>query len=127
MRLFNITNRPNNYPREHQIENVSFKGNRTIIIDNLQFDIQFYGTTWLVNSPEDESKIWNRNCGSIRAKRYKNLNKKYLTPKANENTDSAATKDTIIAESVKPQVDSTKIFSDIIAQRGKMVYKVTRK
>ena len=47
-------------------------------------------------------------------------------PKANENTDSAATKDTIIAESVKPQVDSTKIFSDIIAQRGKMVYKVTR-
>ena len=47
-------------------------------------------------------------------------------PKAKENTDSAATKDTIIAESVKPQVDSTKIFSDIIAQRGKMVYKVTR-
>ena len=47
-------------------------------------------------------------------------------PKANENTDSAATKDTIISESVKPQVDSTKIFSDIIAQRGKMVYKVTR-
>lgn len=47
-------------------------------------------------------------------------------PKANENTDSAATKDTIIAESVKPQVDSTKIFSDIIAQRRKMVYKVTR-
>ena len=46
--------------------------------------------------------------------------------KANEHTDSAATKDTIIAESVKPQVDSTKIFSDIIAQRGKMVYKVTR-
>lgn len=82
MRLFNITNRPNNYPREHQIENVSFKGNRTIIIDNLQFDIQFYGTTWLVNSPEDESKIWNRNCGSIRTKRYKNLNKKYLTPEA---------------------------------------------
>ena len=47
-------------------------------------------------------------------------------PKANENTDSAATKDTIIAESVKPQVDSTKIFSDTVAQRGKMVYKVTR-
>ena len=47
-------------------------------------------------------------------------------PKANENTDSAATKDTIIAESVKPQVDSTKIFSDTVALRGKMVYKVTR-
>ena len=30
MRLFNITNRPNNYPREHQIENVSFKGNRLL-------------------------------------------------------------------------------------------------
>ena len=47
-------------------------------------------------------------------------------PKASENTDSIATKDTIIAKPVKPQVDSTKIFSDIIAQRGKMVYKVTR-
>ena len=26
----------------------------------------------------------------------------------------------------RPQVDSTKIFSDTVAQRGKMVYKVTR-
>lgn len=43
-----------------------------------------------------------------------------------ETVDSTATKDTIIAESVKPQVDSTKIFSDTVAQRGKMVYKVTR-
>ena len=47
-------------------------------------------------------------------------------PKASENTDSIATKDTIIAKPVKPQVDSTKIFSDTVAQRGKMVYKVTR-
>lgn len=50
--------------------------------------------------------------------------------KAIGNTDSTATKDTIVAkkvEPVKPPVDSTKIFSDTIAQRGKMVYKVTRK
>lgn len=47
-------------------------------------------------------------------------------PKANENTDSTAIKDTIVSEKVEPQVDSTKIFSDTVAQRGKMVYKVTR-
>ena len=40
--------------------------------------------------------------------------------------DSTAIKDTIVSEKVEPQVDSTKIFSDTVAQRGKMVYKVTR-
>ena len=40
-------------------------------------------------------------------------------------TDSTATKDTIVAEKVEPQVDSTKIFSDTVAQREKMTYKVT--
>ncbi len=48
-------------------------------------------------------------------------------PKATDNADStAATKDTIVTEKVEPQVDSTKIFSDTVAQRGNMVYKVTR-
>lgn len=47
-------------------------------------------------------------------------------PKDTEAKDSAAIKDTIVAEKVEPPVDSTKIFSDTIAQRGKMVYKVTR-
>ena len=40
--------------------------------------------------------------------------------------DSTAIKDSIVSEKVEPQVDSTKIFSDTVAQRGKMVYKVTR-
>ena len=40
--------------------------------------------------------------------------------------DCTAIKDTIVSEKVEPQVDSTKIFSDTVAQRGKMVYKVTR-
>lgn len=40
--------------------------------------------------------------------------------------DNTAIKDTIVSEKVEPQVDSTKIFSDTVAQRGKMVYKVTR-
>lgn len=40
--------------------------------------------------------------------------------------DSTAIQDTIVSEKVEPQVDSTKIFSDTVAQRGKMVYKVTR-
>ena len=40
--------------------------------------------------------------------------------------DSTAIKDTIVSEKVEPQVDSTKIFSDTVALRGKMVYKVTR-
>lgn len=40
--------------------------------------------------------------------------------------DSTAIKDTIVSEKVEPQVDSTKIFSDTVAQRVKMVYKVTR-
>ena len=44
-----------------------------------------------------------------------------------ETVDSTAIKDTIVSEKVEPQVvDSTKIFSDTVAQRGKMVYKVTR-
>ena len=43
-----------------------------------------------------------------------------------EAVDSTAIKDTIVSEKVEPQVDSTKIFSDTVAQRGKMVYKVTR-
>ena len=43
-----------------------------------------------------------------------------------ETVDSTAIKDTIVSEKVAPQVDSTKIFSDTVAQRGKMVYKVTR-
>lgn len=50
-------------------------------------------------------------------------------PNGTDNTDSTATKDTIVTEKVQPvkqQVDSTKIFSDTIVQRGKMVYKVTR-
>lgn len=47
-------------------------------------------------------------------------------PKAADNVDSTTTKDTIVTEKVEPQVDSTKIFSDTVAQRGKMVYKVTR-
>ena len=42
-----------------------------------------------------------------------------------ETVDSTAIKDTIVSEKVEPQVDSTKIFSDTVAQRGKMVYKVT--
>ena len=40
--------------------------------------------------------------------------------------DSTAIKDSIVSEKVEPQVDSTKIFSDTVAQRGKMAYKVTR-
>lgn len=40
--------------------------------------------------------------------------------------DNTAIKDTIVSEKVEPQVDSTKIFSDTVAQRWKMVYKVTR-
>ena len=47
-------------------------------------------------------------------------------PKVTDNADSTATKDTIVAEKAEPQVDSTKIFSDTVAQRGKMAYKVTR-
>lgn len=43
-----------------------------------------------------------------------------------EAIDNTAIKDTIVSEKVEPQVDSTKIFSDTVAQRGKMVYKVTR-
>ena len=43
-----------------------------------------------------------------------------------EAIDSTAIKDSIVSEKVEPQVDSTKIFSDTVAQRGKMVYKVTR-
>ena len=43
-----------------------------------------------------------------------------------ETVDSTAIKDTIVSEKVEPQVDSTKIFSDTVVQRGKMVYKVTR-
>ena len=43
-----------------------------------------------------------------------------------ETVDSTAIKDTIVSEKVEPQVDSTKIFSDTVAQRGKMAYKVTR-
>ena len=43
-----------------------------------------------------------------------------------ETVYSTAIKDTIVSEKVEPQVDSTKIFSDTVAQRGKMVYKVTR-
>lgn len=39
-----------------------------------------------------------------------------------ETVDSTAIKDTIVSEKVEPQVDSTKIFSDTVAQRGKMVY-----
>lgn len=42
-----------------------------------------------------------------------------------EAIDSTAIKDSIVSEKVEPQVDSTKIFSDTVAQRGKMVYKVT--
>lgn len=40
--------------------------------------------------------------------------------------DTTAIKDSIVSEKVEPQVDSTKIFSDTVALRGKMVYKVTR-
>ena len=47
-------------------------------------------------------------------------------PKDAEAKDSTATKDTIVAEKIEPQVDSTKIFSNTVAQRGKMAYKVTR-
>jgi len=47
-------------------------------------------------------------------------------PKATANADSTAIKDTIVAEKAEPQVNSTKIFSNIVAQKGKMVYKVTR-
>ena len=36
-----------------------------------------------------------------------------------EAIDSTAIKDSIVSEKVKPQVDSTKIFSDTVAQRGK--------
>ena len=43
-----------------------------------------------------------------------------------ETVDSTAIKDTIITENVVSQMDATKIFSDTVAQRGKMVYKVTR-
>ena len=43
-----------------------------------------------------------------------------------EAVDSTAIKDTIITENVVSQTDATKIFSDTVAQRGKMVYKVTR-
>ena len=43
-----------------------------------------------------------------------------------EAKDSTAIKDTIITENVVSQMDATKIFSDTVAQRGKMVYKVTR-
>lgn len=43
-----------------------------------------------------------------------------------EAIDSTAIKDSIVSKKVEPQVDSTKIFSDTVAQRGKMVYKVTR-
>ena len=44
-----------------------------------------------------------------------------------ETVDSTAIKDTIITENVVSQMDATKIFSDTVAQRGKMIYKVTRK
>ena len=48
-------------------------------------------------------------------------------PKETKTTDSTATKDSIVTKKVeKPQVDSTKIFSDMVAKKGKMVYKVTR-
>lgn len=47
-------------------------------------------------------------------------------PKNGEAKDSTTIQDTIVAEKVEPQVDSTKIFSDTVAQRAKMVYKVTR-
>ena len=43
-----------------------------------------------------------------------------------EAIDSTAIKDSIVSEKVEPQVDSTKIFSDTVAQRGKMVYKDER-
>lgn len=52
-------------------------------------------------------------------------------PKAAESTDSTSTadsvvaKDTVVTEKVEPKVDSTKIFSDVVAQRGEMVYKAT--
>lgn len=36
-----------------------------------------------------------------------------------EAVDSTAIKDSIVSEKVEPQVDSTKIFSDTVAQRGK--------
>ena len=52
-------------------------------------------------------------------------NKSNKQAQSTGDTDSTATKDTIVAEKVEPQVDSTKIFSDTVAQREKMTYKVT--
>jgi hypothetical protein len=64
---------------EFMIEDVQFKNHDKLIINDIQYHIEFYAPTWTFSGRHESIDKWNQACGSVRCKRYKNLHYKNKT------------------------------------------------